>query len=204
MKTRFNIVPLVLIIWLSNAALAQVSVDFDKTVDFNHYRTYAWLDADIRVGENPIYNSDLVNRNIKEHVEMEFAKRGMNLTATNPDLLVGYHTYTEKKVQPVSNPPMFYPGGFQYGWRYFPYGYGNWPYMWNNGFRSIHYTEGTLIIDVVDAKTKQLIWRGIAEGTVDNPKAIERRVQKGVHAIMKRYPAHFNEPPSGKAVARHG
>jgi hypothetical protein len=174
----------------SQLTFAQVTTDADKTADFGKYKTYAWLKEDIRVGNNPIYNSQLINRNIRENVEMELAKRDMTLApdSAKPDLLVSFHTYTEKKHVSYGGGPAYFAGGFHRGWGYCPYGYGNWPYAWNGGFRSYNYTEGTLIIDVVDARTKQLVWRGSAAGVVDNPRGLEREIAQGVHKIMKHYP----------------
>ena len=169
---------------------AQVATDADKTADFGTYKTYAWLKEDIRVGNNPIYNSQLITRNIRENVEMELAKRDMILApdSVKPDLLVSFHTYTEKKHASYGGGPAYFVGGFYRGWGYYPYGYGNWPYAWNGSFRSYNYTEGTLIIDAVDAHTKQLVWRGSAAGVVDNPRGLEREITHGVHKIMHHYP----------------
>jgi hypothetical protein len=191
MKTFIQLALMFLIGIAGQHSFAQVTTDVDKTVDFSTYKTYAWLKEDIRVGNNPIYNSQLINRNIRENVEMELAGRDMRLVAdtAKPDLLVSFHTYTEKKHTGYLGGPAYFTGGFHRGWGYYPYGYGNWPYAWNSGFRSYTYTEGTLIIDLVDARTKQLVWRGSAEGVVDNPNGLEREIARGVHKIMKQYPA---------------
>ncbi|GAB3260631.1 DUF4136 domain-containing protein [Larkinella harenae] len=169
-----------------------VTTDSDHSVDFSKYKTFAWCTPDIQVGRNPIYNSPLITQNIEHTVTDELAKRNITMLPENPDLLVGFHTYTEKKTQSVPNSPtltpMYYPFGFRGGWRYFPYGFGNWPYQWNTGFHNTQYTEGTLILDIVDAHTKQLIWRGVIAGAVDSPSRIEKEVAKGIHKIMREYP----------------
>lgn len=171
-------------------AQAQVSTDYDKSVNFSQYKTYAWCTPDIEVGRNPVYNSPLITSNIEATLSTELQKRGLTMNPEQPDLLVGFHTYTEKRTQTVANPPapLYYPFGFRAGWRYFPYGYGNWPYQWNTGFQQRQYTEGTLVVDFVDAKSKQLVWRGLIEGAIDNPTRIEREITRGVQKIMKEYP----------------
>lgn len=172
------------------AARAQVSTDYDKNVDFTKYKTYAWLKPDIKVGSNPLYQSDLITRNIQQDVAAELGKRGLRQVSANPDLLIGFHTYTEQKTQTYNNNtgPLLYPGGFIGGWRYFPYGYGNWPYAWNNNIQTVQYTEGTLVLDFVDAKTNMLVWRGAVQGAVNNPNKIEKEVAKGVRKALKKYP----------------
>lgn len=172
-------------------AWAQVSTDFDKSVDFSQYKTYAWSTPDIQVGNNPVYKSGLITKNIETSLTEELNRRGLTMNVQDPDLLVGFHTYTEKKVDsyPTYGPsPMYYPFGFRAGWRYYPYGFGNWPYAWNNNLRTVQYTEGTLLVDVADAHTKQLIWRGAVEGNVSDPARLEKEVAKGIHKMMKEYP----------------
>jgi hypothetical protein len=53
------------------------------------------------------------------------------------------------------------------------------------------YKEGTLIVDVVDAKTKQLVWRGFATGTVDpdaKPEQRERKLNDAIAQMMAQFP----------------
>ena len=180
-----------LLLLITRTAFAQVSTDYDKTVDFRQYKTYTWATPDIQVGKNPVYNSDLITSNIEATLKTELTKRGLSLNPESPDLLVGFHTYTDKKTKTVSygpSYPLYYPFGFRGGWRYLPYGYGNWPYAWNNNMQQVPYTEGTLVVDIADAKTRQLIWRGVIEGDVSNPNRIEKEVTKGVEKIMKDDP----------------
>jgi hypothetical protein len=169
------------------------TVDMDRSADFSKYKTFAWLPAEIKVGVNPKYNSDLINRNIKYAVETEFAKRGIaKTTKSDADFLIGYHTYTEKKERTTGGNYGAYPfypyyGGWGWGWRSF----GMMPYYggWGSQPRTYSFTEGTLIIDVVDNQTKQLVWRGAVDGDVENVARLQKRIQKGVEAIMKKYPA---------------
>ena len=186
MKRVININILTLLMLLFVAAGCAVT-DFDKSANFNEYRTFSWGKSEIKT-ENPIYNSDLINKNIKATVENEFAKRGIT-KSENADFVVSYHTYTEKKEETNGGYPYFsrypffpfgfYPYGFGWG---FPYGYGY------GGPRTSTYTEGTLIIDITDRKTDELIWRGAVSGNVDNVKSLQKQIQKGIKAIMKKYP----------------
>lgn len=190
------------VIALSAAAKAQISVDVDNSVHFNQLKTYAWLSPDIKVGNNPLYNSGLITNNVKHDVDVELAKKGLSYNEQNPDVLVSFHTYTEQRKEQVANAPMVtapraaapvlmrFPRGYYAGWSYMPWGYANWPYQWNTGFRTINYTEGTLIVDVVDAHTNQLIWRGVAQGQVNRTASgIERELHTGVHKMFKKYPS---------------
>src|SRR5688572_8613037 len=102
------------------------AADIDKSTDFTRYKTFGWGTANVKA-ENPVYESDLIDANIRRTVKDEFAKRGITYNAKNPDFLVSYQTYTEKKRErsggyygyPYYNPYRFYPFGF-WGWGAMP------------------------------------------------------------------------------------
>ena len=163
--------------------------DFDRTANFSAYKTFAWGDAEIKVG-NPVYESDLIHKNIRSTVESEFAKRGIVEDKNDPDFIVSYHTYTEQKTRST--------GRSHYGYPFFPFRFHPFMYGWSWGFpyngygftdsQSYSFTEGTLIIDVEDATTKELVWRGSVAGKVDNTSSLQKQIGKGIRAIMKKYP----------------
>lgn len=183
----YAVIVLALLVSLSGCA-SLVSTDLDRSANFSQYKTFGWLPAEVSV-KNPVYNSKLIDRNIKYAVEQEFAKRGIVRNQAQPDLLVKYQTYTEKKKQNYSNYTPYSPF---YGWGMMPYRFGwGYPYYgrWGNGFsREYTYTAGTLVLDVIDNQTNELIWRGSIEGDVDNVNRLQKQVDKAVQAIMKKYP----------------
>jgi hypothetical protein len=165
--------------------------DFDRTADFTRYRTFAWGKSEVNV-KNPVHNSKLINKNIKTTVENELAKRGISRNDKDPDFMISYHTYTEQKQEAT--------GGNYYGYpfspfRFYPYGFGwGFPYGWNSTPRTITITEGTLIIDITDSKTNELVWRGTVSGNVDNVSNLEKQIRKGIKAILKKYPVTPQQP----------
>jgi hypothetical protein len=193
MKNRNIVLSMIalLILFVSGCAVT----DIDREVNFNGYRKYAWKKADVDV-VNPIYESDLINKKIETVVQEEFAKKGIVLANNNkPDFFVNYNIRTEKKQQTINNYQGlgYYPfWGLGWGWRmpymmgYPSYGYGGMPY-------TREYTQGTLILDVVDAHSNKLVWRGSVSGNVDNVKNLQRQIEKGVKAIMKKYPGQPGE-----------
>jgi hypothetical protein len=188
MKTQlyFVIVGLLLLVATSCAV-----TDFDRSADFTRYRTFAWGKSEVNV-KNPVHNSKLINKNIKTTVENELAKRGISRNDRNPDFTISYHTYTEQKQEATGgnyygypfSPFRFYPYGF--GWALHPYGTAT-P-------RTMTFTEGTLIIDITDSKTNELVWRGTVSGNVDNVSNLEKQIRKGIKAILKKYPVTPQQP----------
>ena len=79
-----------------------------------------------------------------------------------------------------------YYGGAGYGGRM----YGGW----GNGFATTNYTEsdylnGTLVVDMLDQKSKELLWQGVAKGTIsEKPEKREKRIPKAVAKLMKKFP----------------
>jgi hypothetical protein len=160
--------------------------------NLSNYRTFAWLPADVQTN-NPKYKGDIIDSKIKSSVRSELESRGLMEVPDNqnPDLLLGYHVYTENKQQMTGG----YYGGYP-GWGGY-YGLGGWGsyygpgWGWGYGFSSpsiYNYTEGTLILDVMDNRTKQVVWRGSIDGDVTNTKKLDKKIEKGVEAIMEDFP----------------
>ncbi len=58
--------------------------------------------------------------------------------------------------------------------------------------RYVEYEEGSLIIDVVDPQTRQLMWRGSAQAKLndtDPPSARQAKIRQAVRGILKRFPS---------------
>jgi hypothetical protein len=160
--------------------------------DVRNGKTFAWLPPDIQTN-NPKYSGDIIDNKIKTEVNEELGQRGLTEVKEeqNPDLLVAYHVYTENRQQVTGG----YYGGFYpgYGWGgyYGGWGYGGWGY----GAPSVYnYTEGTLILDVIDSKSKKVIWRGAIDGDVTNTKKLDKRIDKGVESIMEEFPVGDKHP----------
>jgi len=176
-----------IMIGLSGCAIT----DFDHKADFSKYRTFAWGKSEVDVS-NPVYESDLITKRIQTAVEEELAKRGVVESSTNPDFIVKYHTYTEEKKRTEGVYPYrygFYPYGFfpfAFGWRY--------PYYMGSPAEVREYTEGTLILDMIDHSTGELVWRGSVSGNVEDTARLKKQVEKAVQAIMKKYPVSPGSP----------
>jgi len=183
--------------------------DRSHDVDFNQYRTFGFSTAQINV-DHPAYKSGLISSKIRKNIKQEFENHGLVYAKRNPDLLVSYETFTKEKEQMSAGYgafPMMYPGMY---YRSFPYmmGYPYMPYgMYGSGGRMSYYTEGTLIIDVTDAKSKEQVWRGLVKGNVSDLNALQKSLDKGVKAIMKKYPGKVDpnreniEPAPKKKVS---
>jgi hypothetical protein len=188
----YTIITSLLLFTLASCAVTEV----DRGADFNRYKTFSWGNVELKT-DNPLYKGDLINRKIKATIADEFAKRGITYNDANPDFLVSYQTYTEQKQQTFNN---YYSPFMPYGYGFFPYGlypfgFGGWgyPYGYGPNGRTYTYTEGTLIIDITDKKTNDVVWRGSVTGNIQNASNVQKQIRKGIKAILKKYPVPAND-----------
>jgi hypothetical protein len=161
---------LIVTAWVSVFA-QQVKTDFDHQANFSQYKTYSWQEI------KP--EDSLWDARIKNAVDAELASKGWTRVDTNGDVAIVAikTTQTEKTLQ------TFYDG-FGGGWRWRGFG----------GFGDATTTEqdfkeGTLVVDLYDAKTKQLIWRGSTEDALSNKaEKNEKNLDKGVTKMFKDFP----------------
>jgi len=206
MKTIQYCIALVSIaIGLCGCASSKVNVDSDPAANFESYRFFRFTDADNSDANGPLYHNSLIDKSIHEQITAELSKRGIDLNPAKATMLIAYHTYTEKKQDQYNNYyPMMYGG---WGWGFYPRGFAPYPYGYWSGYTSTYnYTEGTLIIDAVDARSNQLIWRGSISDVIDSPQDLHRKAILAVETIFKKFPIKPGRGRSSdeKPLARKG
>jgi hypothetical protein len=128
--------------------------------------------------------STLITNYFKTAVREQMEKRGYRYVDENPDLLVNFYVNVRERTEVRSTPSLGY--GY-YGYRYGLYG--AWP-LYERDVDTVTYPIGTANIDIVDAKRKQLIWEGVAEGRIrsqdmEQPQATINSV---VAQLYERFP----------------
>ena len=126
---------------------------------------------------DPMLQNSIMNRALRQDLAQAFAARGYGADTTHPDFAVAYYTSSRDKLNVT----------------YWDYGYPFWrPWRWWGPApveQVSEYTQGTVIVDVIDPKTKQLLWRGQGVSDVsDNPKTYARELAKTVTAIVAKFP----------------
>lgn len=174
MKT-IKFLPLLFIFALASCSSVRVATDYDKNADFNQYKTFAFFKS----GIDKVEISDLDKRRILNAIDAELTAKGFT-KSDNPDLLINIFTKSRQQVD-VNQ----FNAGWGYGW-----GWGWSPWMWGGRSTSVSTsTEGTLYIDLVDAKKKELIWQGEGVGVLtENMNKKEERIQEFVKKILEKYP----------------
>jgi hypothetical protein len=176
MKISRLFLPLFLLVFTACSSV-KVATDYDTKVNFNSYKTFAFYKTGI--DKAPI--SDLDKKRIMRAVEAELVSKGMT-KSSEPDVLVSLFTKSRERININDNNPGW---GWGYGW--------GWnPWMWGgaNRLNVNQYTEGTLFLDIIDAKKKELVWQGIGTGALKNlnVEKKEARIREFVKEIMAKYP----------------
>lgn len=159
------------------------NVDWDTTVDFDQFHTFAWGPTPETSMEG---DSPLMHRRTIQIITETLQEGGLKLVDKNPDLYVTYHTNSREEVRLHTT----HTGGYYGGYGYDPYwgGVG----MGSSTTTARAYTKGTLIIDIWDAKTKRAIWRGVAEGTVsEKPEKQAAQIEEAVATIAATFQKQY-------------
>lgn len=167
----------------------RVAVDRSSRVNFSKYETFAWMDSDVNAGQNPVYYNQLATESVESTMASVLQQKGLKEVSSRPDLLIGYHFFVEDKTRTVSSPTSSLYGPYL-GWG--RWGYGGWgPGYWGWGGQQLvqqNYKAGTLVVDMVDAKTRQLVWRGSVEDAVTAPTRITAQLTKEAERIVEKFP----------------
>ena len=160
---------------LAGTALAQdVTVDFDRTANFGAIKTFA-LKLETPWG-NPIGEKRLT-----EEITQALVGKGW---AVAPEATADAQVLLHGASRTKHSLNTFYSGMGGYGWR--GWGAGG---MGTATTTASEYTEGTLVVDIYQAKAKQLMWRGVAQGELkDTPEKREKQLQKVSDKLFKDFP----------------
>ena len=176
-------------LWLAaGTVVAQdVRYNFDKNANFSQFKTYKW----VAMKDAPKVN-DLLDKQIKDTIDAELAKKGLNKTdADSADLYIGYQVGigTEKQFTSYDTGWDYGPGWYRGGW------YGGGGGMTTGQTSTIY--VGQLALDMNDTKNHDLVWRGVASKTID-PKAKPDKQQKNLTKTVAKLLKNYPPPPPKK------
>src|SRR5580700_7789029 len=153
----------------------QVKTDFDRSADFGQYKTYSW--------EKVHTQNDLLVDRIKAAVNSALTAKGWTQVESGGNVSIMAMEMTQSH-QTLNTYYDNFGGGW--GWR----GWGGL----GDGFGESTTTEntykvGTLVVDLFDAHTKKLIWRGSASDTLSNKSDKNiKNLDKGVNKMFEHFP----------------
>jgi hypothetical protein len=169
----------------------RITTDADPQAEFSRYRSFAFFEP--LALESRGYTT-LLSARLKDEVRRQMEARGYVYDAASPDLRVNLNAFVEEKTDVVSVPDV------DYGW-YYSYrarAYVGVP-IWYDRAQVVRYAEGTVNVDLVDAREKRLVWEGVAVGSAAGRTPAERRERAGA-SVAKIFEA-FPHRAAGAAAA---
>jgi hypothetical protein len=159
------------VLFIAAAAWASISTDYDHNANFANYKTYSW-------GKLETANS-LWDQRVKDAVDSQLSAKGWTLVPSGGDVMVNAFG----KTHPEKTLNTFYDG-FGGGWRWRGFG----------GFGTATttvdtYNVGTLVVDIFDANTKNLVWRGSSSDTLSsNADKNTKKLDSDVRKMFEHFP----------------
>jgi hypothetical protein len=173
---KFSLLAVTLVLITLGCSTVSVTSDYDLNADFSKYKTFY-----INTGElqgSKLESVPLVKKRVLDAIESELLKKGFTKQdSTEADMTVFAQANTAEKMNVNS-----------YG---YSYGYGWGPYPYGRNIDISYYTQGSLIIDFVDNKKNELIWRGIGTAVLQDrgtPEEKEQFINEAVTKILEQYP----------------
>lgn len=150
------------------AAIGQkVTVSHDMEADFSRFKTYRWIDSQHKA-------PPFVHRTLVAEINVQLAEKGLRRTEGIADLDVVYNLGTDERVTVQ---------GYDYGYA---------PRTWGGSMSTQQISkelQGKLVVDLIDAKRKELIWRGVAADSIpDRRDKSEQLIKKSTEKMFRQYP----------------
>jgi len=139
-------------------------------VNFSKYHTYKWVPI-----EGASQPNQIVDAQIKNAIDSQLSAKGLTKTdADNADLNIGYQVAVDQEKQ----------------WN----AYGTGGLRWGGGMGTATQSTistGTLVLDMYDPSTKQLVWQGRASKTLDpsnNQEKNQKNLERAMAKLLKNFP----------------
>jgi hypothetical protein len=166
-----------------SCSTVRVETDYDPDADFGGLSTYAWMPHPPAVSNDPLLHNSLLDSRVRSSVDKEMAAKGIRkVSAAKASFLVNYYINLEQKIRVDTIPVATYGYGYGVNRRY-------------GGMAAEtqvqQYEVGTLILDIVDPKKSELLWRGSGStrvGRANTPEDKQKKVDEAVTKMLAEFP----------------
>lgn len=160
------------------SSVTKVYSEEEPGVNLYKYRTFDWLDTkSVKQGNSgPQWLNERAENKIRSSVETQMGRYGLKPCDERPDLLLHFHIVIKNEVFYIQDWWCDEETGTEFGRCH--------------RLRPVNYQEGTLVIDFMDAKTGNQVWRGAAVGVLENvaPEKADARIEEAVRLIFEKFP----------------
>lgn len=188
---RTAVLAFVAVLLAACATGPRVTTDADPQAEFTRYRSFAFYEP--LALESRGYTT-LLSARLKDEARRQMESRGYVYDAANPDLRVNINAFVEEKADVISVPDVGY--GWYYSYR--ANAYVAVP-VWRERAQVARYSEGTVNIDLVDARAQRLVWEGVAVGSAAARTPAERR-DRAAASVIKIFEAFPHRAAGAPAI----
>jgi Domain of unknown function (DUF4136) len=177
MSFKTLLIAFITFIFITACSSLDITSDYDSTRDFSKYKTYRWAKSKEQNKGDLLAKNIRLWKKIQIAVDKTLKEKGFEkLDKGNPDFIIFIYAGVQQRVN------VYHQGGYYYGGWWGPHG----------GYTTVsRYNQGTLVIDIVDRKEKELSWRGMASDVVRNysdPKELQEEIDYVVSAMLYEFP----------------
>ena len=173
-----------IIMTLAGCSFISVNTEYDPAINFADYHTFKWMPQTDRTGRDPLVDSSLFTKRLQYAVNQKLAAKGYRKEPSGAaNFLITYHISLKDKVEVADY-------GYGYGgWRGRSARYNNYWGPYNDRNIDVYqYTEARLVLDFVDSKSNELIWRGVATGVTSGAGGNEKELNEAIHKMLEKFP----------------
>ena len=145
-----------------------VSTDYDMDFNFNDLKTYSFE----KKSESKDRKFQLINKKVENYISLDLVGKGYSQNTTDPDFEVAFYTEAKDKIDITRR----------------THRVGRWRGFWRDDVYVNKYKEGTIVIDIIDAKTDELVWRGWGIGIRGGSGDVNEIIKEAVVEILMDFP----------------
>lgn len=150
-----------------SAAAQSVQSDFDRAFRFSNLKSFSFA-VQKRAATDPLASDTLNDGRIRTGLETQLRANGFRMETETPDFVIAYYVTSKNRLNVQD------------------YSYGP-PRLWGSrDIRVNQYAEGTLMVDFIDVRTNQVIWRGRATGALEL-KGVDKKINKSTEKLVKQF-----------------
>ncbi|SLJ96227.1 DUF4136 domain-containing protein [Salegentibacter salarius] len=172
---------------------SNISKDSAKKIE--KYNTYSYLPNKDTIKDTG-YDNDRIHQVIISTINNNMSSEGYAIDNSRPDVLVYVHAMFDERIADVNADPVYtnfsyYRPGLYIGPYYEDYTYDNYFTVQRitaaEKVKQLPYKEKSIVIDLIDRRTNQILWRGTADEEIGS-KRLERDIRDYVDEIFKEFP----------------
>jgi Domain of unknown function (DUF4136) len=171
------------LLFAGSPGLSKSRVDFDHGTHFSSYKTYSWDDS-VDTPSHDRFPNQLMQVRVASFIEEALAARGFKRVPSGGELLISFRIKVTQEPVFTTFSDGWGPGGWDSGW--------GWGGGWGSSFSTTTvqtFYSGTLVINMVDANQKKLVFQGASTQDISSrPERNARRLGRAVNEILEKYP----------------